>query len=166
MPCPECQFRNPIGAQHCGNCGHELKGAVSPGAERRHLTVFFADLVGSTTLAEVLDPEELQRYSGHLAQYLGDGILAYFGFPAAHEDDAVRAVHAGLEILDGLGRMGTPAERPSVRIGIHTGLVVIGDVGMGNGRGQMLALGEAPNIAARVQSEAEPDMLLIWARAP
>jgi class 3 adenylate cyclase len=175
VPCPECQFRNPIGAQHCGNCGHELKGAVS-GAERRHLTVFFADLVGSTTLSEILDPEELrelyatyqaisveavQRYSGHLAQYLGDGILAYFGFPAAHEDDAVRAVHAGLEILDGLGRLGTPSERPSVRIGIHTGLVVIGDVGMGNGRGQMLALGEAPNIAARVQSEAEPDTLLI-----
>ena len=174
VPCPECQFRNPRSATLCGNCGHELTG--TPGAERRHLTVFFADLVGSTTLSEVLDPEELrdlyakyqaisfeavQRYSGHLAQYLGDGILAYFGFPAAHEDDAVRAVHAGLEILDGVGRMGTPAERPAVRIGIHTGLVVIGDVGMGNGQGQMLALGEAPNVAARVQSEAEPDMLMI-----
>ena len=175
IPCPECQFRNPSSVLLCGNCGHELTAEGSD-AERRHLTVFFADLVGSTTLSEVLDPEELrdlyakyqtisveavERYSGHLAQFLGDGILAYFGFPVAHEDDAMRAVHAGLEILERLGQLGTPEERPCMRIGIHTGVVVIGDVGMGSGRGQQLALGEAPNIAARLQSEAEPDTLVI-----
>ncbi len=142
-------------------------------AERRQLTVFFADIAGSTALAERLDPEDLQellaqyqsacaeviqRYEGHLAQYLGDGVLAYFGYPAAHEDDPSRAVLAGLDILDRLTQMA--GERPQMRVGIHTGLVVVGDVGGGERREQ-LALGEAPNIAARVQAEAEPDTVVI-----
>jgi class 3 adenylate cyclase/predicted ATPase len=147
----------------------------APSAERRQLTVFFCDIAGSTTLAEKLDPEDLrdlyaryqavcaqvvQRYEGHLAQYLGDGVLAYFGYPAAHEDDATRAVQSGLEILTRLAALGADPNRPLVRIGIHSGLVVVGNVGAGLRREQ-LALGEAPNIAARLQSEALPDTIVI-----
>jgi predicted ATPase/class 3 adenylate cyclase len=142
--------------------------------------VFFADIAGSTTLAETLDPEDLgelysqyqaicaeivQRYEGHLAQYLGDGVLAYFGYPAAHEDDAARAVRSGLEILGRIGNIRVGGKSPRVRIGIHTGLVVVGGVGgggVGGGvRREQLALGEAPNIAARLQSEALPDTIVI-----
>jgi class 3 adenylate cyclase/predicted ATPase len=147
----------------------------TPTAERRQLSVFFADLAGSTTLSETLDPEDLRellaayqgicadvirRYEGHIAQYLGDGVLAYFGYPAAHEDDAARAVNSGLEILQRLASVSIGGHRPKVRIGIHTGLVVVGDVGQGLHREQ-LALGEAPNIAARLQSEAQPDTIII-----
>ena len=175
IPCPDCAFRNAREASVCGGCGRSLDSAQAPLAERRHLTVFFADIVGSTALAERLDPEDLhelyaryqaicaevvQRYEGHLAQYLGDGILAYFGYPAAHEDDATRAVRTGLEILERAGSIEMRGNRPRVRIGIHTGLVVVGDTG-GSGRREQLALGEAPNIAARLQSEALPDTIVI-----
>ncbi len=174
-PCPYCARRNPPDATACSGCERALGVAAPAPAERRQLTVFFVDLVGSSSLSESWDPEELrelfaeyqgvcsnviQRYDGHVAQYLGDGILAYFGYPVAHEDDPVRAVQSGLEILQGLERVSLRGERPHVRIGIHTGLVVIGDVGTGLRREQ-LALGEAPNIAARLQSEAEPDTVLI-----
>ena len=124
-------------------------------AERRQLTVMFCDLVGSTVLSSQLDPEELrfviqqyqdvcakviERYEGYIAQYLGDGVLAYFGYPIAHEDDAQRAVLAGLEIIQGLRKqsfhlngLSRLAQRPlHARIGVHTGLVVIGEVGSGN----------------------------------
>ncbi len=175
VPCPHCAYRNPRDASECGGCGQSLLSAQLPTAERRHLTVFFADIAGSTALAESMDPEDLrdlyaryqaicaeivQQYEGHLAQYLGDGVLAYFGYPVAHEDDAARAVRSGLEILSRLSAIGTSAQRPLVRIGIHTGLVVVGDVGAGLRREQ-LALGEAPNIAARLQSEALPDTIVI-----
>ena len=115
-----------------------------PTGERRQLTVMFCDLVGSTALSEQLDPEDLhaivrayqdacrqviERYEGHIAQYLGDGILVYFGYPAAHEDDAIRAVRSGLEILDVLSTL--PLSQPiQARIGLHTGPVVIGTVGV------------------------------------
>jgi predicted ATPase/class 3 adenylate cyclase len=143
----------------------------------------FCDLVGSTALSEQLDPEELRevvrayqhtcaeairRYEGYIAQYLGDGVLVYFGYPNAHEDDAARAVRAGLEILTALGAQGSGnGEREQcralqVRLGIHTGLVVVGEMGGGEKR-ENLALGETPNIAARVQSAAEPDSLMISA---
>ncbi|MEO8333504.1 MAG: adenylate/guanylate cyclase domain-containing protein [bacterium] len=146
-----------------------------PAAERRQLTVFFVDLVGSASLSETFDPEELRdhyaeyqgvcagiiaRYEGHVAQYLGDGILAYFGYPKAHEDDAVRAVQSALDTLQGLATISLNGERPQVRIGIHTGLVVVGDVGSGDTREQ-LALGEAPNVASRLQGEAQPDQIMI-----
>jgi class 3 adenylate cyclase/predicted ATPase len=153
-------------------------------AERRQLTVMFCDLVGSTALSTQLDPEELreivrqyqqtcaaviQRYEGYIAQYLGDGLLVYFGYPVAHEDDARRAVRAGLEIIAALHHVApSPAKagegwgegRLQVRIGIHTGLVVVGEIGDGSKREQ-LALGETPNIAARIQSLAAPDTVVI-----
>ena len=120
-----------------------------PEAERRQLTVLFCDLVDSTVLASQLDPEDLRevvrayqdtcakviaRFEGHIAQYLGDGLLVYFGYPLAHEDDAQRAVRAGLGILDALGQLNTRLEQGwgvhlAVRLGIHTGLVVVGEVG-------------------------------------
>jgi class 3 adenylate cyclase/predicted ATPase len=152
-------------------------------AERRQLTVMFCDLVGSTALSAQLDPEELRevvrgyqetctdvvrRYDGHIAQHLGDGLLVYFGYPAAHEDDAQRAVWAGLEIVGALrgqvtgNRAQTKREPLQVRIGIHTGLVVIGEIGSSEKR-EILALGETPNLAARVQGQAAPDEVVMSA---
>jgi TOMM system kinase/cyclase fusion protein len=183
-----------------------------PEAERRQLTVMFCDLVGSTALSERLDPEELREvvrayqqtssavidhYDGHIAQHLGDGLLVYFGYPMAHEDDAQRAVRAGLGIIEALQRLshvgpkvpsplagegqgegvkittsalssphpnlppqGGKEQSLQVRIGIHTGLVVIGEIGSSEKR-EILALGETPNIAARLQGLAQPDTVVI-----
>jgi class 3 adenylate cyclase len=143
-------------------------------AERRQLTVMFIDLVGSTTLSQQLDPEDyharvviyqdacrqvIARYDGHIAQYLGDGVLAYFGYPTAHEEDAARAVRSGLEIVTAVSQLAyTPPLQ--VRIGIHTGPVVVGEIGAGE-RTERLALGETPNLAARVQGVAEPDTVVM-----
>src|SRR5215813_10735448 len=157
-----------------------LHAALAEG-ERRQLTVMFCDLVGSTTLSEQLDPEEyrevvqgyqetcaavIRRYDGHLAQHLGDGLLVYFGYPVAHEDDAQRAVRTALSIVEAIQRLSFPTielPRPvQVRIGIHTGLVVVGEIGSSEKR-EMLALGETPNLAARLQGLAEPDMVVISA---
>src|SRR5262249_8466499 len=139
---------------------------ISPEAERRQLTVMFCDLVGSTALSERLDPEELrevvrayqatctqvsQRYEGHIAQHLGDGLLVCFGYPAAHEDDPQRAVRTGLEISEAVRHLPLHLPHPlQVRIGIHTGVVVIGEIGSSEKR-EILALGETPNLAARLQ---------------
>jgi class 3 adenylate cyclase/predicted ATPase len=154
--------------------------AAGTEGERRQLTVMFCDLVGSTALSERLDPEELrdvvrayqesaarviETFGGHIAQYLGDGLLVYFGHPVAHEDDAQRALRAGLGIISA---MHEPESRPrddaparlAVRIGIHTGVVVVGDVGGGT-RHERLALGDTPNLAARLQALAEPDTVVI-----
>lgn len=139
--------------------------------ERRQLTVLFCDLVGSTALASRLGPESfrelvrayqascaevVQRFEGHVAQYLGDGLLVYHGYPQAHEDDAQRAVHAGLGIVEAIGALNTTLEaryavRIAVRVGIHTGPVIVGEIGEGSHREQ-LALGETPNIAAKIQA--------------
>jgi class 3 adenylate cyclase/tetratricopeptide (TPR) repeat protein len=152
----------------------------SADGERRQLTVLFCDVADSTRLAGQLDPEDLrtvvlayqatcvevlQRFEGHVAQYLGDGLLVYFGYPQAHEDDAQRAVRAGLGILDAMGVLNTRLEqhqgvRLAVRIGIHTGPVVVGTMGSG-GRHEQLALGETPNLAARLQSLAAPGTVAI-----
>src|SRR5262249_53476207 len=137
-----------------------------PDAERRQLTVMFCDLADSTRLSSRLDPEDLlevvrayqhtsaeavHRCAGHIAQQLGDGLLVYFGYPQAHEDDAQRAVRAGLDILTAMETLNTRLEREkgvrlAIRVGIHTGPVVVGEMG-GGGRREQLALGETPNIA-------------------
>jgi class 3 adenylate cyclase/tetratricopeptide (TPR) repeat protein len=159
-----------------------LPAPQNPDAERRQLTVLFCDLVDSTRLASELDPEELRevvqayqetcakviaRFEGHIAQYLGDGLLVYFGYPLAHEDDAQRAARAGLGIVEALGQLNMRLEQErgvhlAVRLGIHTGLVVVGDVGGGT-RQEQLALGETPNLAARLQGIAAPNTLVISA---
>ena len=145
--------------------------AIPP--ERRQLTVMFCDLVGSTRLAAALDPEDLreviQRYQaecaavlvplgGHIAQYLGDGILVYFGYPQAHEDDAERAARAGLAVVQAVKRLSAPLRARygielAARVGLHSGVVVIGDIGDAQRR-ETLALGEAPNLAAHIQARA------------
>jgi class 3 adenylate cyclase/tetratricopeptide (TPR) repeat protein len=146
-------------------------------AERRQVTVMFCDLVGSTELSGELDPEELSklirgyqdacagaiaRFDGFLAKLMGDGVLAYFGFPHAHEDSAERAVRAALGIATTMPRLATPGGRAlQARIGIATGLVVVGDiVGTGVAREQSI-VGETPNLAARLQALAAPDMVLV-----
>lgn len=213
--CPGCGFANPPEFKFCGQCGAALGEAApetaeaqgrpakppAPAArtpssaraleaefegERRQLTVMFCDVVGSTSLSEQLDPEELRevmilyqdmcgeiigRYEGHVAKYLGDGILVYFGFPRAHEDDAVRAVRAGLEIIQRLPALNArlhrdypqhPDLRLGLRIGIHTGLVVVGAMGGSSDfREQEAIVGETPNIAARLQDLAEPGSVLV-----
>jgi class 3 adenylate cyclase len=154
----------------------------APEAERRQLTVLFCDLVDSTVLASQLDPEEwrevvrayqetcakvIARYEGHIAQYLGDGLLVYFGYPQAHEDDAQRAVRAGLGMVEAMEQLNARLGRErgvhlAVRLGVHTGLVVVGDMG-GGPRQEQLALGETPNLAARLQGLAAPNTLVISA---
>src|SRR5262249_41460989 len=156
-----CGTELPGGARFCLHCGQPLVApsqdvavvrspeAPAVDAERRQLTVMFCDLVGSTALSEQLDPEEIReivrayqractevitRFDGHIAQYLGDGLLVYFGYPRAHEDDARRAVRSGLRIVDQMAQLNTqfsrhPDLRLAIRVGIHTGLVVIGEVG-------------------------------------
>jgi len=148
-------------------------------AERRQLTVMFCDLVGSTALSARLDPEDMRqvirayqdacsgvvaRYDGFVAKFFGDGILAYFGFPRAHEDDAARAVHAGLEIAAVVEGLQTRArEKLAVRIGVATGLVVVGElVGQGSAQEQAV-VGDTPNLASRLQSLAEADGVVVAA---
>jgi class 3 adenylate cyclase/tetratricopeptide (TPR) repeat protein len=152
----------------------------TPDAERRQLTVMFCDLVDSTKLSSQLDPEDyrdmvrayqrvcsevIARFDGHIAQLLGDGLLVYFGYPQAHEDDAQRAVRTGLGILAILADLNQGLHRATgiqlaLRLGIHTGLVVVGAMG-GAGHQEQLALGETPNIAARIQGLAAPNTLVI-----
>ena len=144
-------------------------------AERRQLTVMFCDLVGSTPLSQRFDPEDLReivgayhrcvtdtvaRYAGFVAKYMGDGVLVYFGYPEAHEDDAERAVRAGLAVIDAVGGLAT-AERLNVRLGVASGLVVVGDL-IGAGAAQERGVvGETPNLAARLQALAAPGALII-----
>jgi class 3 adenylate cyclase/predicted ATPase len=154
--------------------------AITPAAERRQLTVLFCDLVGSTGLAERLDAEELgdlirayaervsaqvELFEGHIAKYMGDGVLAYFGWPQAHEDDAERAIRAGLAIVEAVrGLRPFPDITPQVRIGIATGLVVVGElIGSGEAK-ERSVVGETPNLAARLQTLAEPDTIVIGRR--
>src|SRR5215472_6399770 len=146
-------------------------------AERRHLTVMFCDLVGSTALSARLDPEDMRtligeyhscitevinRYQGIIARYMGDGVLVYFGYPQAHEDDAEQAVRAGLALVDAIAKLPTNANAAlSARIGIATGVTVVGDL-TGEGAAQeRAAIGETPNLAARLQTLAEPGTVLI-----
>ena len=141
-------------------------GPVSPTAERRQLTVMFCDLIGSTALSTRLDPEDLREilgayhravaevvghFDGMVAKYMGDGVLAYFGYPIAHEDDPERAVRAGLGVVEAVRRLET-IEVLQVRVGLATGLVVVGDlIGEGSAQEQSV-VGETPNLAARLRS--------------
>ena len=149
--------------------------AAKDTAERRQVTVMFSDLVGSTALSARMDPEDLRevisayqrcvaetvrRFGGFVARYMGDGVLIYFGYPQAHEDDAERAVRAGLALIDAVATL--PAPEPlQVRIGVATGLVVVGDL-VGSGEAQERGIvGETPNLAARLQGIAEPNTVVI-----
>lgn len=151
------------------------EGGVGAEAERRQLTIMFCDLVGSTPLSTRFDPEDLReivgayhrcvadtvgRFGGFVAKYMGDGVLVYFGYPQAHEDDAERAARAGLGVIDAVGRLAI--EEPlNVRLGIATGLVVVGDL-IGAGAAQERGVvGETPNLAARLQALAQPGTLVI-----
>ena len=153
----------------------------TPSAERRQLTVLFCDLVGSTALSGKIGPEEfsevihayhatcdqiIRHFEGYTARYLGDGLLVYFGYPQAHEEDAQRAVHAALAILPAMGNLNTRLQTEyglqlSVRIGIHTGLVIVGAIGGSDHHLVDMALGETLNIAARIQSAAKPDTVVV-----
>ena len=186
--CPSCGLSNPPGSKFCRKCGSRLatiSTAASviaehgeprevPEGERRHLTVLFCDLVGSTEIASHLDPEEwreivgeyhraaaqaIERFGGHVAQYLGDGVMAYFGYPEAHDNDAERAARAGLAILDAISKLNEHPTHPKLaaRVGIDSGTVV---VGAGAGKDTDV-FGDTPNIAARVQSTAEPGTVVI-----
>jgi predicted ATPase/class 3 adenylate cyclase len=167
----------PAAAPH-SRAGHEnqAKPTVTE-AERRQLTVLFCDLVGSTALSSQLDPEDMRevilayqgtcagaitRFEGHVARYMGDGVLAYFGYPRAHEDEAERAVRAGLVVTKAISRLAAPDGTPlAARVGIATGLVVVGDL-VGHGAAQEQAvIGETPNLAARLQALAEPGSVVI-----
>ncbi len=152
--------------------------APAPDAERRQLTVMFCDLFGSTALAARLDPEDLREViaayhravaeivvglDGFVAKYMGDGVLIYFGYPRAHEDDAERAVRAGLGVIEAVGRLDVKSVKLQARVGIATGLVVVGDlIGEGSAQEQSV-VGETPNLAARLQTLAEPDAVVIAA---
>src|SRR6266851_5527250 len=188
LRCPKCGKENGPPFRFCGECGAALVDAarttvaeatptaVSAAGERRHLTVLFCDLVGSTALAGQLDPEEwretvggyhraaaeaITRFGGYVAKYLGDGVMAFFGYPEAHDNDAERAVRAGLAILDAMSKLNEQPEHAklSARFGIDSGAVV---VGAGAGKDADV-FGDAPNIAARVQAVAEPGTVLITA---
>ena len=193
--CPACGHDGAPGARFCAGCGAALDDRAAPSpdpvsgptapetttaGERRRLTILFSDLVGSTPLSEQLDPEDLSdivlryqemgratvhRFGGQVAQYLGDGLNVHFGYPVAHEDDAARAVLAGLAILDGLERLNaewatTVGVRLEARIGIHAGPTVVGAMGSAD-RADTSLFGVTPNVAARLEGFARPGTVLI-----
>jgi class 3 adenylate cyclase len=166
-------------AVHAATATAAARDAPAPTeAERRQLTVMFCDLVGSTELSSRLDPEDLREviaayhravadvvrsFDGFVAKYMGDGVLVYFGYPRAHEDDAERAVRAGLGVIDAVGRLDVKSGKLQARVGIATGLVVVGDlIGEGSAQEQSV-VGETPNLASRLQALAEPDAVVIAA---
>ena len=170
VACASCGSANDAGERFCGNCGVSLLLDNAPEAERRQLSVLFCDLVGSTELAARLDPEDwfvvVERYQhrareivtglgGHVAKFLGDGLLIYFGWPQAHDDDAERAVRAGLALTEMVGTFsaGSAGNRLAARVAVHTGGVVVEP----NGE----IFGEAANLAARLQSVAAPGAVVV-----
>src|SRR3984893_17397313 len=184
MRCSKCGADNRETAKFCDSCGATLRQvatatdsglpATPTAGERRHLTVLFCDLVGSTAIAAQLDPEEwreivaayhraaaqaIERFGGHVAQYLGDGVMAYFGWPEAHDNAAESAAHAGLAIVEQIAKLRRqPAHGElSARVGIDSGAVVIG---AGAGKAADV-FGDVPNIAARTQAVAEPDTVVV-----
>jgi class 3 adenylate cyclase/tetratricopeptide (TPR) repeat protein len=176
--CATCGFENAAAARFCGGCGKEFGAGsgVEFQAERRHVCVLFCDLVGSTPLSQQLDAEDLRvalgsyqqaceavavRNQGFIAQYRGDSIDVYFGYPLAHEDDASRVVRCGLEMVEAVAQLATEIKVDlQVRIGIHCGRVVVGAMA-GPNRSERWAIGDTPNIAARVQAEAAPGEVVV-----
>lgn len=179
MRCAACGSDLPSGSRFCGQCGSPA--ARERFAERRQITVMFCDLVGSTALSARTDPEDLrdllrhyqhaaaqaiEAQGGHVAQYLGDGLMAYFGYPQAQEDDPIRAVRAALNVVRNVSAISADLQRRyasevRVRVGLHTGLVVAGEMGGGKHRETGSAVGETPNLAARLQALAQPDQVVI-----
>ena len=178
--CPSCGTENPDGSRFCNSCGTALAKAQAPRMERKFATAMFADLVGSTALAEREDPEvvqsvvgrtfdrlaeEIGRYEGLLEKFMGDAVLAVFGVPRAHEDDAERAVRAALEmhaILSELNRGFAAEGKPTLamRIGIEAGEVLV-DLERASGARDRMLTGDAVNTAARLQSAAEPGQIVV-----
>jgi len=186
MLCPECQFENPEGHRFCGQCGRELQADPSlsrprpaPDSERKVVTALFSDLTGYTAMTEKLDPEQVKeitgrifsgvkeivaRYQGFIERVMGDGCLAFFGIPRAHEDDPIRAIHTALEIHDLVkgfspqyeARVGAPLTMHS---GINTGLVVTADVD--SEKGTHGVAGDAVNVASRLSGMAGPGEILV-----
>jgi class 3 adenylate cyclase/predicted ATPase len=181
MRCSHCGVENPAGMRFCGGCGRPLESGAAPAAraeapQRRHMTVMFCDLVDSTPLAQALDAEDfrevltdyrqaclraVERFGGFTAVYSGDGMTVYFGYPRAHEDDAQRAVHTGLAILDQIAELNMRLEKlygisVQVRIGVHSGIVIAEELGGGGSEtaSQLDVSGEMPHIAARIESTA------------
>src|ERR687894_2919869 len=182
MNCPRCQTANPEGARFCLNCAAPLEAPRPMKGERRFVTVLFADVVDSTRMGEQLDPEEVAeimdgafaflnaevaKYDGTVARLLGDAVLAFFGAPVAHEDDAERAVRAGLDIQAKAKEYAKEIKRNyrvdfEVRVGINTGLAVLAAVG-DEIKTEYTAMGDTTNLAARMQSAARPGSVLISA---
>ena len=182
MNCPRCQTANPEGARFCLNCAASLEAPRAVAGERKFVTVLFADVVDSTGLGERLDPEQfaeimdgafaflnvaVAKYGGTVARLLGDAILAFFGAPVAHEDDAERAVRAGLDIQAAAKQYAEVVRRTygvdfEVRVGINTGLAVLAAVG-DEIKTEYTAMGDTTNVAARLQSAAMPGTVLISA---
>src|SRR5918997_5981151 len=182
MNCPRCQTANPEGAKFCSNCAAPLETPRPIKGERRFVTVLFADMVGSTKIGEQLDPEqvaeimdgafaflnaEVAKYGGTVARLLGDAVLAFFGAPVAHEDDAERAVRAGLDIQAKAKEYAKEIKRNyrvdfEVRVGINTGLAVLAAIG-DEIKTEYTAMGDTTNLAARMQSAARPGSVLISA---
>jgi class 3 adenylate cyclase len=188
--CYACRHGNTPGSRFCSQCGARLEAqqlskpqistsppaSTAPSAERRQLTVMFCDLVGSTARSTFLDPEDLHKvianyhrcvadvigaYDGFVAQYLGDGALIFFGYPRAHEDDAERAVRAALEIACALPNLSNHDQRLEVRVGIATGPVVVGEIIGAGASPEKGAIGETPNLAARLQAVAAPNTVVV-----
>jgi class 3 adenylate cyclase/tetratricopeptide (TPR) repeat protein len=173
--CPSCGFAVGPAARFCGGCGARLEAVADPvpEAERRHICLLFCDLVGSTPLSQYLDAEDLLdvlgsyrracedtvlRHNGFVAAYYGDGIEVYFGYPHASEDDAARAVRCALDILEAVRQLAKRMKLDlQVRIGIDSGRVVVGTLGGAH----RFAVGETPNIAARIQAEAAPGEVVV-----
>jgi class 3 adenylate cyclase len=186
LACPSCGHGNPPLAKFCASCGTVLAAGSPPSpaivaatslAERRQVTVMFCDLVGSTALSVQLDPEDLRevmvayhtyvaetvtRFGGFVAKYLGDGVPAYFGYPQANEHDPESAVRAALELVGGLYERDWPSSiAPQIRIGIATGLVVVGNLAGEDVAQQHEIVGETPNLSAGLQALAEPNTVVI-----
>jgi class 3 adenylate cyclase len=176
MHCPACQHDNQATARFCQACGTRLDVASVVTAERRQVTVVFCDLVESTALSHRIDPEELRDLvhayhelctreivgvGGHVAQYLGDGVLAYFGYPKAQEHAAERAIRTALDIVNEVERIQRPDGLPlQARVGVATGLVV-GEAGGASAEREQTVVGDTPNLAARLQALAAPGSVLV-----